>query len=215
MVTSSTIVIEESPDNSLLTLYEARLVLNLVASTNEVLDDQIEMLVKWISDEIAIACNRQFGRETIEETFRELNVSKRLYVADYPIVGIDSLVENGVTLIEDQDFEIDSDSGTITRLGGKIWIEPVVVSYTGGYDLPNGAPDSLKQAAMFMTREGYFQMIRGDASIRMVAHKESRIIYFDPSMQAKAAMGGSSGGYGSPALKRTGEILKAYTRFLA
>ena len=212
MVTSSAIVLEESPDNSLLTIYEARLVLNLAASTSEVLDDQIEMLVKWISDEIAIACNRQFGRETIQETFRELNVSKRLYVADYPIVEIDSLEENGSTLVEDQDFEIDSESGTITRLGGVVWIEPVVVNYIGGYDLPNGAPDSLKQAAMFLTREGYYQMIRGDASIRMVAHKESRIIYFDPNAQAKAAMGGSGG---SPAMKRTGEILKAYTRFLA
>lgn len=212
MVTSTASVIVESQDNSLLTIYEARLILNLSASTNELLDDQVEMLVKWTSDEIAIACNRQFGRETIEETFRELNVSKRLYVADYPILEIDTIVENGVTLVEDQDFEVDSESGTIIRLGGKVWIEPVVVTYTGGYDLPYGAPDSLKQAALMLTREGYYQMLRGDATTRMVAHKESRVMYFDPN----AVKGGGGGGTGStPALRRINDILKAYTRFLA
>jgi hypothetical protein len=204
------VFINDEQDHSLLTLYEAKLGLNMSTSSTETLDDQLEMLVKWSSDEIAVNCNRTFAKVTVRETFRELTNAKRLYVAAYPIIEILVISSNGVLLIEDDDYEVDADSGTLIKLGG-FWSEPVIVTYTGGYDLPNQAPDALKQAAILLTRESYYATIRGDASIKLVAHKESRVGYFDPLRSA--ALGGGGKG-GSPARKTIDNLLQAYTRFV-
>jgi len=89
-----------------------------------------------------------------------------------------------------------------------------VISYTGGYDLPNDAPESLRQAAILLTRESYYAAIRGDASVKMVGHKESRVSYFDPMRSMGGGSGGSSGP-ATPARRAIDDILRAYTRFQA
>jgi len=77
----------------LLTLYEARLGLNLLTTSAETLDDQIEMLIRFSSDEIALQCNRTFAKQTVTETFREIIDAKRIFVANYPIENITSVTE--------------------------------------------------------------------------------------------------------------------------
>src|SRR6266478_2061974 len=180
---STLIVIGEEQENSLISLYEALLGLNLVSVTTDTLKDQIEMLIRWSSDEIAVMCMRTFGKETVQETFREIIIGSgghRILLAKYPNIQIDSVNENGNFLSEGLDFEVDDDSGRLIRLNHMVWSEPVVVNYTGGYDLPNKAPDALKQAAMLLTRESYFATLRGDQTVRQVSHKESRVAFFDP-----------------------------------
>jgi len=207
---STLVVIKESEDDSLITLYEARLGLNMFI-TSESLDDQIEMLIGWTSDEIALSCNRSFGKETVEEIFREIvSGSKRLYLSKYPNIVVESVFENGVEIFEDIDFEINQDGGWLTRLG-TTWSEPSVVNYTGGYNLPKEAPGSLKQAAVLLTRESYYAAARGDASIKLVVHKESRVGFFDPRA---SATGGGGSGAATPARRAINDLLQGYIRDL-
>ena len=205
---STLVVFQESEDDSLLTLYEAKLGLNMFTTGTESLDDQIEMLIGWTSDEIAISCNRSFGKETVQETFREIisGNSKRLYLSKYPNIDIESVEENGIPLNKNLDFEVNDDGGWLTRLGGN-WSEPVVVNYTGGYNLPKEAPGALKKAAILVTREAYYAAARGDASVKLVVHKESRVGFFDP----RAPAGGGSGSSGV-AMRAIGDLLQAFTR---
>ena len=64
-----------------------------------------------------------------------------------------------------------------------------------------------------MLREAYYASVRGDATIRMIGHKESRIIYFDPNVLAKSAGGGGTGG--SPAQRAVHDLLSHFTRYEA
>jgi hypothetical protein len=207
---STLLILEPSKDDALLTVYEARLAMNLF-TTSEQLDDQIEMLIDWASDEIALSCLRTFGREKVQETFREINTgnNRKIWLSKYPNIVIDSITENGLPLTEDVDFEIDDDAGRLVRLNNITWSEPVVVTYTGGYDLPKEAPPSLKQASIILTRESYYAAARGDASIKLIVHKEARVGYFDP----KASAGGSSSG-GSPARRTIENLTLNFTRDL-
>jgi len=205
-------VIEPAADISLLTLYEARLGMNLASSTDENLDDLIDLLIKWASDEVATECNRIFAKEKLKEVVREIDVyCSRIFLSHYPIVKVDTVDENGTLLVEDVDYEIDIRSGRLNRLGDNYWSEPVTITYTGGYELPHEAPPALQQAAILLAREAYYASTRGDATVRMVSHKDSRIIYFDPN--ARGGAGAAAGSGGSPARRAVGDLLKKYTRF--
>lgn len=204
---SSLTVITPAKSVSLVSLYEAKLALN-ITSSSELIDDQLEMLIEWSSAEIAAMCNRTFARETVTETFHYADsYHNRLFLSRWPVTEITAVDEDGTALIS-SDYTLDSSSGLIRR-SDDVWGTPLSVTYTGGYDLPNESPMALRQAALLMTREGYFAMSRGDASIRMISHKESRVIYFDPN--AKSASVGSSSG--SPARRAIGELLKHFMRF--
>jgi hypothetical protein len=216
MVDIITTVIEPAKEVSFLSEYEARLALNMMNASDENTLKMIAMLLQWCSDEIATTCNRSFARETVEDTFRNINCSSpRLFLTHWPIVSITSVMGkksdgSSVTFIPGTDYEVDAEEGELLLLGGN-WSDPILVTYTGGYELPKEAPPALKQAATLMTREGYYASIRGDATIRMVGHKEARVIYFDPNALAKAAGGGSAGM--SPARRAVADLLTSYTRW--
>ena len=101
----------------------------------------------------------------------------------------------------DYDYELDAEKGRLTRIAAA-WVEPVVVTYTGGYELPMEAPFALQSASLLLTREAYYASIRGDASIRSVSHKEARVMYFDPNAKSNAAGGGAAAGGGGSAAHR-------------
>jgi hypothetical protein len=90
------------------------------------------------------------------------------------------------------------------------YVEQPIVNYSGGYHLPDEAPPALKQAAIMLMREAYYASVRGDATVRMIGHKESRIIYFDPNLLARST-GGS--GHGTPAQRAAADILSSFTRY--
>src|SRR6266436_1738006 len=131
-------IIEPAKDLSFLTNYEARLGLNLMSSTDDNIDDLVEMLITWCSDEIATECNRTFAKETLKAVYREINSGrKRLQMTHFPIEKKSlSVVDSfGNTLVENTDYEVDYESGKITRLQTS-WSDPSTFTYTGGYDLP-------------------------------------------------------------------------------
>lgn len=204
---SSLTVVTPANNLSLVSLYEAKIALGFANSTDAALDEQLEMFIEWSSAEIAALCNRTFARETVIESFTSLGAHNRIYLSRYPVIGITALDEDGDPLTTPDDYTIDKANGLITRVD-TAWSTPATFSYTGGYELPNAAPKALRQAALLMTREAYFAASRGDASIRQISHKDSRVTYFDPN--AKSA---SSGSDSSPARKAVGSLLQHFTRF--
>lgn len=206
---SSLTVVTPAQSLSLVSLYEAKIALGLQSSTDEALDEQLEMFIEWSSAEIAALCNRTFARETVIERFdANPNYNNRIYLSRYPVRAITAIDEDGDALTLDTDYRVDMISGLVTR-ADNAWGAPVSFSYTGGYDLPNDSPKALRQAALLMTREAYYATTRGDASVRMIRHKDSSITYFDPN----AKSGSSAGSDGSPARRAVGSLLSHFTRF--
>jgi hypothetical protein len=208
-------VIKAAENWSLVTLYEAKLALNMPQSTTTS-DDQLELLIKWASEEIALMCNRNFARETVTERFDDMaGISPpRLYLSYAPVRQITTVTDNG-TLLLTTDYRVDIKNGIVYMNGG--WSGPAEITYEGGYDLPFDAPKGLGQAAMLLMKEAYYSNIRGDTTIRSISHKESRVMYFDPNAANKGGGGGSGAGGiaapGSTARKAVDRLLQKYTRF--
>jgi hypothetical protein len=200
-------IVEEAKEISLLTLHDAKVALNLVSVTTA--DTQVEMMIRWASDEIATMCNRTLAQETVIETILELD-SPRLCLSHYPVKQITEINDGG-TILSATDYIVDAKSGIITRLSG-VWGLPVVIKYTGGYDLPKQAPPALAAAALIMSREAYYASLRGDATVRMISHKHSRVMFFDPNVLAKGASAGG-GTAGSAARRTINNLVLSYTRF--
>jgi len=210
---NSITVVTPAEDFALLTVRDARLGLNLTTASDTI-DEQIDLFIKWASDEIATECNRTLAQEEVVETIWNLD-SERIFLERYPIKEIKSVSENG-SILSVADYNLDKETGKLTRLGSLArgltisWKNPIIVNYIGGYDLPKAAPKALSKAAMMITREAYYAMLRGDISVRMISHKESRIIYFDPN----AHLGKTGGGGGSSTKRAVQDILSAYTRYV-
>jgi hypothetical protein len=211
----STIVVT-TPASSidLITLAELKRALNITATAS---DEMLAELITRVSDEIAAYCGRVFGYETVVETFTELSTDNknRLFLARYPIpqdsTGITAITSGAAALTYPNGLLLDSLWGKLTLPSGN-YVEQTIVNYSGGYHLPDEAPPALKQAAIMLMREAYYASVRGDATVRMIGHKESRIIYFDPNLLARST-GGS--GHGTPAQRAAADILSSFTRYEA
>jgi hypothetical protein len=205
-------VIVPAASIDLMSLDELKIALNI---TSTVSDPLLAGIITRVSAEVAAYCNnRVFGYETVVETFTEIPSDKtRLFLARYPIplddTGITSITVNGAAVGYPDGLLLDSLWGKLTLPGGA-YVEQTVIEYSGGYILPDEAPPALKQAAVMLMREAYYATVRGDATVRMIGHKESRIIYFDPNLLARSS-GGTSGG--TPAQRAVHDLLSHFTRY--
>lgn len=125
-----------------------------ITSTDE--DANLETWIDQASGMITAACNRVFGKETVRETFRAYNV-ERICLQRNPVTSITSVVEDGVTLVENTDFVVDYDSGIITRLCGDYetrWnFRTLVITYAAGYDLLGTLPIAIERATITMVKQ--------------------------------------------------------------
>lgn len=210
---SSILIITPATSNSLVSVPEAKLALNLSRSTDTILEDQIEMFIDWSSSQIAAIAGRVFGEETLTETFTTISEQfpECLFLNRWPVLNIASITDDS-SAIAAGGYQLEKLTGKITRIDGVGFGGPVTVTYTGGYKLPKDAPSALKQASLLMTRESYYSAIRGDATVRMIGHKEARVIFFDPNAALKA-LGGGSGSGGSPAKRAAEDLVKHFMRF--
>lgn len=195
-------------DFTLVSLDNLKLALRITGTAE---DDFLKLIISWASAEVATYCNRVFAKETVVETITEIpNEATRIFLSRWPLLtaDLDSVEVGGAALTIDTDFALDEISGKLTDLTGEGWAEPVVVTYSGGYELPDESPLALQHTTILFAREAYFAAQRGDQSIRMVAHKESRIIYFDPNIANRAVASA-----GSPAQRAAKDLLAHFTRF--
>jgi hypothetical protein len=127
----------------------------------------------WITDAstfVADYLGRTLATETVTETFRlhgwpgrmggsvdHVRDHARLRLSRFPLISVGSIVVDNVTLAPDLDWESDDDAGFLFRLdnlGNRMgWYgQRIVVTYTAGYDLPDGIDRPIRQACMILLR---------------------------------------------------------------
>ena len=182
-------VLEPAESYALLTLDELKVALG-IAPGDTSQDAQLQMMIDQYSDVIATMCKRVFAKEKVTETWRgdpSPYENNRIYLTHYPVADddIESVTCNGY-LIDPLDYEIENATG---KLSYGPAAAPIVVTYTGGYDIPTDTPPALKAAAQLMVQGARAQLAR-TSGIRTVQHGESRVDYF--GAMASTGKGGAT-----------------------
>ncbi len=199
---------------ALLTLDELKSMINVpLSNTSE--DAQLQMWIDQYSDVVATMCNRVFAYETVAETWRSESAPfdrSTLFLTRYPVADVDlTTVESprGSTL-DPASYEVENTSGKL-RIDGA-WTEPVTVTYSGGYHLPDEAPPALKAATGLLIQAAQLQSKVPASSVRSLTHGDTRVQYFDP-----VQMFGKAGG-AAPLMQATDTVnalLYKYMRLYA
>ena len=196
-------ILTPATEFDLMTLDEVKVALGISPTiVNPVSDAQLTWMISTNSATISRLCNRVFAKEKVEESWR-CQQSRRSFLSHWPVKeeDIESVTTNGGDNI---DWELEEASGKLSIFSGRD--EPIVVTYTGGYDLPDEAPLELKQCCTLMIAaeksELSFTAVSG---IRMIAHKESRVMF-----QSAPKMG--QGGAGAAASGPVQAILSHFVR---
>lgn len=211
-------VLEPPEDIALISLADLKTLL-VLSPTDTSHDAQLEMLIDQNSAAIASECNRVLAREKVRETWRCVapvccpDGMCRIWLTRFPVLeaDIESVETPAGSIIDPSGYELEEDTGKLTLLNG--CSSDVVITYTGGYDLPGEAPPDLQQLTAMLVREMRNSIARDStvgSGVRMLGHKESRVIYFAPK---DLVPGGSSSGATSPLQSATKSILSKYTRY--
>lgn len=181
-------ILTAATSQAFVTLAELKTILN-VPTTDTSHDAQFSMWITQYSAVIAAACNRTFAYETVRETWRgdpppyERN---RLFLSHWPIKQADlTTVEapTGSTLAS-ANYELEEGAGKLSLTG--TWSEDIVVTYSGGYKLPDEAPEDLKALVTLLIQSAWFRFATlPSGGIRSISHRESRVMFFDPTALAK------------------------------
>jgi hypothetical protein len=180
----------------LMTLDEAKLMMGLSAlDTSD--DSQLQLFIDINSATVMRMCNRIFAREQLREEWRELNGGYRIFPSHWPIkqADLESVESPAGTVLDPSNYELEEESGKIEIFSAAAWTEPVIVTYWGGYVLPDDAPLPLKQAvAMLNVQSRLLGQLGTIGGIRQLAHKEARIAFHDPSRILGIAFGALGSG---------------------
>jgi hypothetical protein len=183
-------VITEATNFDLISLDEFKVLVG-IHPTDTSQDQVLQEYITQYSDVIATVCNRVFAYEEVSEIWRcvnhdDTNTMTRLFLSHYPLDLSATLTVESPTgsPLDPSSYAIEKKSGKIELLG--TYTEPITVTYSGGYNLPDESPPALKQAAALMVREGQALMNRlAVIGIRSISHKDSRVMYYDASQQGK------------------------------
>jgi hypothetical protein len=178
-------VITPADTYDLLSLVELKVAMEIPTQDTSQ-DILLQQYITRFSDVVATTCNRVFAYEEVAEIWQCTNVDyingmKRLFVTHYPIDPAATLTLESPTgtVLDPSTYVVEEKSGKVELL--QTWAEPITVTYSGGYDLPDAAPPALKQATELMIREGQALAQRMlNSGIRSISHRESRVMFFDP-----------------------------------
>jgi hypothetical protein len=198
-------VITPAASYALMTLDEAKIALGIPVSDVSS-DPQLQWLIDTNSDVIATMCNRVFAKEKVVEMWRDLDF-RRVYLTHWPVkaTDIESVTTNAAVRL---DYELEERSGKLSIFTDRN--EPIVITYTGGFNLPDEAPKALKQATGMLVGLGKSEQQAAQLTgVRMISHKESRVMFHSNT--------GSGGGSGGDAATRTrdavNQLLYHYMKF--
>lgn len=137
-------------------------------------DAVLEAQITSASMVIATLLDRELGIADIVETFVSgSDKPTALRLSRYPVVAIESVTVEGGEITE---FEVNPTSGLLYRIGGGEWNGRVVVTYSGGYQLPEQAPKALATACLAYISGGLSEAT-GDANIRSIQHEGVSVSY--------------------------------------
>lgn len=195
-------IIETSTDPAvvdLISLDDLKLALGIEGDSE---DEALQAAITFQSRIITEYCHRRLAFAEALETFtfdhNEIMLMRQaLTLSLYPVVEVFEVSTAGATAA---DYDFDPASGRLWTEG--CWAGTVVVSYSGGYDLPEQAPARLQKAVILGVNEGRTSGAR-DPSIREVQHGDTRISYFTSSLSTA-----SSGFLSAPAL----DLIKPFRR---
>jgi hypothetical protein len=205
-------VLTPASSQDLVTLPEAKIMAG-IAPTDTSQDAQLALLITMQSATIGDLINRVLARERVIESWREMETSgpgHRIFLTHFPVnlADIETVTMADIALAP-TDWVLEEESGKLSKYDG--WSEPVTVTYTGGYLLPDEAPPSLKNAVGILLREARRQILYANIEgVRSISHKSARVQFLDPSRMAGSAAGAKSGGSAAENAVRT--LLDRYTR---
>lgn len=183
-------VLSPANDFSLISLPKAKLALKIAANDSSK-DALLLSFIERASAEVEAITGRVFAEERVEETFRNINYARQfVYLQRWPVKNIESVFESEVQVY---DWDIENRSGQLTRRGSAYWWSPIVVTYTGGYNLPENSPVALQQATVLLGQDMMRDYQQGSsAGVRMVSHKEARVMYYPASSSEGSSSGSTS-----------------------
>jgi hypothetical protein len=192
-------IISEDPDSAgpdLISLDDLKLALGIEGIAE---DAQLQAMITFHSRIIAEYCNRRFGLAEVLETFtfdrgEAMPLRGALTLSLYPVADVMEISTGAA-------YELDMATGRLWHATG-YWSGPVMVNYSGGYDLPEKAPARLQKAVIESIQEGRTIGSR-DPSIREVQHGDTRISYFTSSTSSA-----SSGFLSAPVV----DLIRPYRR---
>ncbi len=181
----------------LVSLETVKTALGITGSTE---DAVLTASIARASSVISEVCDRRFGFADAEETFvfdqcEAVRRRSALLLSLYPVFLVDSILING---IEITDYDLRASAGMIWLVDeGMLWGARIVVTYSGGYYLPDNAPGALQQACIQLVSQ-YRNAASSSASaaasgIREIDHGDSRVI-FDNSASSSSTSSNNSGG---------------------
>lgn len=187
-----------------------------ISSTDTSEDDLLQMWITTYSDIIATTCRRVFAKETVLETWRDDTEpfdtdNGRVFLTHYPVADGDIQSVTGPDGVDlSGTYELENASGKL-QFFNTSWSEPIRITYTGGYELPDEAPPALKQALALLVQSARVWQSRSmTAGVRSISHRESRVQFFDVN-QALQKMGGP--GPLGMAAGMVEPLLSAYMRY--
>lgn len=127
-------------------------------------DGQLNVLIDAATARIQNICSRiNFGSATAQETFyRAPGRCRPLWLSHAPVASVSSVTENGDALAAG-DYELE-DGRKLWRKDGDSRISwpqvKLVVTYAGGYALPDACPDDLQRVGINLVREMWFSLQR-------------------------------------------------------
>jgi hypothetical protein len=208
-------VLEPADDHALIALEDAKIMLGLTGGED---DQQLQMLIEQNSATIARLCNRVFAKEKVRETHSAAAIlllpsKSRIFLTHYPVKedDIESVEAPGGTLVPLIDYVVEEQTGKLTVAG---LATEIVVTYTGGYDLPDESPLDLQQALVVTIRETRSAAQQAAVTgIRMISHKSSRVMFHPPGGTTTSRTSGISSG--SATQQALNNLLMRYTRIEA
>jgi hypothetical protein len=237
MANRTVTILTPAINSNLLTLDEAKLFMGLpLADASD--DAQLQLFINVNSVNVAALCNRDnwtFAREEVREKWQELGCqlswpgyyypdywpsysgtvgrgdARRLFLSHWPVdpADIESVESPLGTVLDPSLYEIETKSGKLSSLAGP-FIEPVVVTYWGGYVLPDQCPRALKQAcALLNVQSKLLAQLGSVGGIKLLSHKQARVGFHDPVQMLEAAMGGK----GAPTQMQVMNLLSHYMRY--
>lgn len=129
-------------------------------------DTLITQIIELAGDRIIRYCNRDFeSKARTNETPLIEGRTDRFHIEENPVASITSVVEDGITLIENTDYFVEKETGAIIKINelgtsfGRhnriFWNNipnKVKASYTGGLALPDGVVWVYLELAGIMAR---------------------------------------------------------------